>query len=302
MSKRFERVAVLMGGPSEEREVSLASGAAIADALDHAGYQVARIDVTSRELVLPSDVEAVFIALHGSYGEDGTVQAILEERGIPFTGSGSMASRIAFDKLASKKRFEEHGLPTPPWEELDAMTPRKLPLPVVVKPPRQGSSIGISIARDESAWTAAVADAARYDRTWLVEAFIPGRELTVGIVGDQILPIVEIRAPEGNYSFQAKYTKGMTEYLAPAPLPEPLAARCQETALAAYRALGARGLGRVDIRLAEDGTPYLLELNSIPGFTPTSLLPKAAAAAGIPFGALCERILNLATCELEPVD
>ena len=294
MQKRFKRVAVLMGGPSSERQVSLASGAAVAKALQSRGYDVLEIDQPGREVLIPGGVEAVFIALHGTFGEDGQLQEILQRRGMPYTGSGPEASRSAFDKLVSKSIFERAALNVPRYEVLRPGMRRTLPLPVVVKPPREGSSVGLSRVRTEAEWEQALELGFRHDKELLVEAFIPGAELTVGLVADQVLPVVEIRAPDGWYNYTAKYTKGMTEYLVPAPIPAPVARQCQEMALGAYQALGCRGMGRVDIRLTPDGVPFVLEMNTIPGFTETSLLPKAARAAGIDFPELCERILNLA--------
>lgn len=294
MARRFQHVAVLKGGPSAEREVSLASGAAVARALRGLGYDVAEIDLTTTEVLLPPSTEAVFIALHGTFGEDGTLQALLDGRGLPYTGPGAEASRIAFDKVESKRRFERAGVATPRWEVLDRGARRTLPLPVVVKPPRQGSSIGVSrVFRDEE-WAPAIDEALRYDREALVEAFVDGAELTVGVVGEQVLPVIEIRAPAGAYDYRAKYTKGVTEYLVPAPLDAETTRRCQELAWSAFAALGCRGLGRVDLRLAPDGAAFVLEVNTIPGFTETSLLPKAARQAGLDFPQLCETILNLA--------
>jgi D-alanine-D-alanine ligase len=294
MSARFRRVAVLKGGPSAEREVSLASGAAVARALRGRGYDVSEVDVTDAALDLPPDIDAVFIALHGAFGEDGGAQAVLEARGIPFTGSGSVASRVAFDKTESKRVFEKAGIATARYEVLTRGQRRTLRLPVVVKPPRQGSSIGLSKVFEEAQWASALETALAYDSEALVEAYIPGVELTVGIVGDQVLPVVEIRAPEGCYDYKAKYTKGLTEYLVPAPLSVEDTRRCQELAWQTYTALGCRGMGRVDIRLTPEGHAYVLEMNTIPGFTETSLLPKAARAAGLEFPELCDRILTLA--------
>ncbi len=291
---RFQQVAVLKGGPSAEREVSLASGAAISEALRGRGYTVHECDVDGVSLDLPAGVEAVFIALHGTYGEDGSLQAQLEARGMPFTGSGSASSRLAFDKVASKRCFDAAGIPTPAYEVLEGSARRTLPLPLVVKPPRQGSSIGISKVFAEAEWPAALEAARAFGDDVLVEAFIEGRELTVGIVGGDVFPVVEIRAPDGYYDYRAKYTKGLTQYLVPAPLEAAVAAECQELAQRVFSALGCRGLGRVDIRLTPEGRPYVLELNSIPGFTGTSLLPKAAQAAGISFPDLCEKVLDLA--------
>ena len=294
MDQRFKRVTVLMGGPSAERDVSLRSGAAIARGLRAAGYEVMELDVKGHELDIPAGTEAVFIALHGEFGEDGTVQDRLRERGIPYTGSGPEASRLAFDKIASKKAMERAGVPTPPWEVVRAGGSRTLPIPVAVKPAKQGSSIGVHLIFEEKDWTFAFQDAVKYDADVLVESFIAGHELTVGVVVDQVLPVIEIRAPDGFYNYQAKYSKGMTEYLVPAPLPAPVAEQCADYALRTFRALGCRGMGRIDFRMTPSGDLFALELNSIPGFTETSLLPKAAAAAGLSFPELCDRILRSA--------
>lgn len=296
MPKRFQHIAVLKGGPSAERQVSLASGAAIAAALRARGYEVAELDVVRPELELPAGIEAVFIALHGTFGEDGELQTLLERRGIPFTGSGSIASRLAFDKAASKRLFEQKGISTARYEVLTRGAARTLRLPVVVKPSRQGSSVGLSRVFHEDEWAPALERAFAHDAEVLVEAYIPGAELTVGIVGDQVLPVVEVRAPDGYYDYHAKYTQGVTEYLVPAPLSADDARMCQQLAWRTFVALGCRGLGRVDIRLTSEGHAYVLEMNTIPGFTETSLLPKAARAAGLEFADLCEMILNLATC------
>lgn len=297
MEKRFQRVAVLMGGPSSEREVSLRSGAAISSALRGLGYDVRDVDVVSTRVELPDDAEVAFIALHGTFGEDGTLQAQLEERGLPYTASGVAASRMAFDKIASKQLFDRHGIPTPRWEVLANGRSPSLPLPVVVKPPREGSSVGVTIVREETQWPAAAETVARMGQEVLVEEFIEGRELTVGIVGGQVLPVIEIRPHSGAYDYRSKYTQGETDYLAPAPISEPATKVCQKFAIEVFRALGCRGMGRVDIRLTPDDRPFVLELNTIPGFTETSLLPKAARCAGIEFPELCERILNLAALD-----
>ena len=301
MSKRFQKVAVLMGGPSSEREVSIRSGAAIAAALRGLGYGVADVDVTSTRVEIPPQTDAVFIALHGTFGEDGTLQAALEQRGIPYTGSGVASSRLSFDKIESKRVFERQGIPTPRYEILKNGTLRHLPLPVVVKPPREGSSVGVAIVHDESEWGKAVESVAKLGQEILVEAFIPGRELTVGVVGDQVLPVIEIRPHRGTYDYKAKYTKGETEYLVPAPVAPDVTRRCQEIAWRVFQSLGCRGMGRVDIRLTAEDEPFVLEINTIPGFTETSLLPKAARQAGIEFPELCERILNLAALDAAPV-
>lgn len=293
-TRKFNKVAVLMGGPSSERAVSLKSGAAVAKGLRIAGYTVTEVDVLDRTLSLPPSIEAAFVALHGEFGEDGQVQRLLHDRGIPYTGSAPDASRAAFDKRISKSVFSQAGIPSAPYEILASHTLRTLPLPVVVKPPCQGSTIGIHKVTRESEWPAAFAESLSYDGEVLVETFIPGRELTVGIVGDAALPVIEILAPEGWYDFDAKYTKGHSRHLCPAPLDAATELRCRSIALQTFHALGCRGLGRVDFRLDPAGNLFVLELNNIPGFTETSLLPEAALAAGIEFPDLCRRIMEMA--------
>jgi D-alanine-D-alanine ligase len=283
-----------MGGISAEREISLKSGNAVAAALAGRGHKVTSVDVTSEDFDLPKGTDVVFIALHGTYGEDGNVQAYLKSKGVPFTGADEKSSKLAFDKILSKKVFEKNGINTARYEILRGDQPRTLPLPVVVKPPRQGSSIGLAIVTTETEWTSAIHTALSFDEEILVESYIPGRELTIGVVGQEVLPIVEIRAPEGNYDYRAKYTKGVTEYLCPAPLDDETTRNCQQLAWRTFEALGVKGLGRVDVRLTDDGDPFVLELNTIPGFTETSLLPKAANAAGYSFPELCEKIIRLA--------
>ncbi len=296
MQKKFHRIAVLKGGVSAEREVSLRSGAAVAKALRAAGYDVIEVDVTRRALELPAGTEAVFLALHGEFGEDGEVQALLDARGVPYTGPGAAASRIAFDKQLTREAVARAGLPVAAGAVVrTASAVPPLPPPVVVKPLRQGSSVGCHRVLRAEDWPAAVADALRYGEA-LVERFVDGRELTVGIVGDEVLPVVEICAPDGYYDFDAKYTyaHGKTEYRVPAPLTDAEAAEARRIARGVFDAVGARGVSRVDLRLDPRDGFFVLEINTIPGFTETSLLPKAAAYAGWSFPALCERILNLA--------
>lgn len=295
--KRFHRVAVLKGGPSAERSISLLSGTAVARGLAQAGYAVTEIDITGRTLDLPSGIEGVFVALHGEFGEDGQVQSLLEQRRIPYTGSGPAASRTSIDKRLSKAIFIKAGIPTAAYEVLGPHGRRTLPLPVVVKPPCQGSTYGIHRVAAEAEWPAAFADALRYDGEVLVETFIPGRELTCGVVGDQVLPVTEIVAPDGWYDFAAKYEKGQSRHFCPAPLDETTTRQCQDIALRVFKALGCRGLGRVDFRLSPAGELFVLELNNIPGFTDTSLLPEAAQIAGIAFPDLCTRIMEMATLD-----
>jgi D-alanine-D-alanine ligase len=292
--RRFKRVAVLMGGPSSEREVSLRSGAAVARGLAQAGYDVESVDLQGPPLRLPPGVEAVFIALHGAYGEDGQIQAELDRMGMPYVGAGARASEAAMDKVVTKRLLEAAGVATPAWAAVAPGDAIPLPLPLVVKPTREGSSVGISLVFDAGAWPAAVADASRFGAV-MAEAYVPGRELTIGVVGDQALPVIEIVAPaDGWYTYANKYTKGACRYICPADLPADVEHRCRNLAWRTFEVLGCRGMGRVDLRLRPDGEAFVLELNTIPGFTETSLLPKAAAAAGIGFSALCDRILNLA--------
>lgn len=289
----LKRIAVLKGGVSGEREVSLRSGAAVAAGLREAGYAVTEVDVTTRAVTLPPGTDAVFIALHGEFGEDGAVQALLDGMGVPYTGSDAASSRAAFDKIMTKERLVAAGIPTPAFAVLQDGARPQLPLPAVVKPACQGSSIAIHCVRREAEWAAACADAGRFGRS-LVEAYVPGRELTVGVVGDEAFPVGEIIAPDAWYDYDAKYISDTTQYIFPADLEADVAQHCREMALETFRVMGCRGLARVDFRLPPGGEPTVLEINTIPGFTATSLLPKGAAAAGIGFDELCARILALA--------
>ena len=292
--KRFKKVAVLMGGPSSERAVSLRSGAAVAKALRERGYEVAEVVVgEDRSFAVPAGTEVAFVAMHGQFGEDGTIQALLRQQGVPHTGSGPEASARSFDKHRSKPAMAKAGIPTPSFEFLRRGEARTLPLPVVVKPVRQGSSVGVSRVFGEAEWPGALAGALAYDEIALVEEFIPGRELTVGVVGDVVLPLLEIVAPDGFFDYRAKYTDGVSRHVIPADLPEATVRACQAAALATFRALGCSGMGRVDIRLRPDGKFFVLELNNIPGMTELSLLPDAARAHGWSFPELCERILDM---------
>ena len=291
----YRKIAVLKGGISSEREVSLRSGAAVARGLRTLGCEVTEVDVTERRFELPAGTEAVFVVLHGTYGEDGGVQRELEAMGLPYTGSGPESCRIAFDKGLTRAACARRGIPIPEglvFQKLPEQSP--LPLPVVVKPTREGSSVGFTQVSAPEAWLPAARAALACHGEALVERYIPGREMTVGIVADQTLPVVEIRAPGGCYDYTAKYTAGRTEYLCPAPIGLELEAALAVRAAETFQAVGARGFARVDFRVDPDGRPFVLELNSIPGFTETSLLPKAAAAAGIPFPELCGRILACA--------
>ena len=294
LSRRFNRVAVLKGGVSSEREVSLRSGAAIAQGLRDGGYEVDEIDVSAKDFSLPDSIEAVFVALHGRFGEDGELQARLEREGIPFTGSGSTSSRVSFDKVLTRERLIEHNVPVPRGEVIAKASDRTIPVPCVVKPPREGSSVGCHLVFKESDWEAAFSDAAWYSEEVLVEEYIAGRELTVGVLDHQVFPVVEIKPKAEWYDYEAKYVSGDTTYVCPAELDAELAEQLQAIALQTFSCLGAEGFGRVDFRLSPENKPYVLELNAIPGFTQTSLLPKAAKAAGIGFSELCCRIMEMA--------
>ena len=304
-----KRIVVLMGGPSAEREVSLNTGKAILGALQEKGYNAVGIDLEPKNLVdqlKTAGAEVVFNAIHGKYGEDGLLQGALELLGLPYTGSGVLASAVAMDKGISKRLFLSGGIPTPRSrlysradiaDNLVKEIIIEFGTPVVVKPATQGSSIGVVIVEKEADLTAAVAGAFEYSEQVLIEEFIRGRELTVAILGDdqpQALPIIEIVPHSGRYDYQSKYTKGATEYIVPARLDEATTSVVQKQALAAFKLLGCRGIGRVDVMLGENQSPYVLEVNTIPGMTATSLVPKAAAADGISFAALCEQILQMA--------
>jgi D-alanine-D-alanine ligase len=290
---RSRKVAVLLGGPGSEREVSLRSGAAVARALQSLGAIVEEVDVKDSGFSLPSDVDLAYNMIHGTFGEDGQIQEILERRGVPYTGEGIKGSHLAFDKILSKTRFDEEGVPTGRWHVItDGEFPRLDP-PFVVKAPRQGSSVGVHIIKDVASLRAALEDCFRFGEEVLVEEFFPGRELTVGILGDEALPIIEIVPREGFYDYEHKYTKGASEYFVPAEIGGEATQAVQHAALSAKRALGLEVYSRVDVLLASDGRLNVLEINTIPGMTETSLLPKAAAVAGLDFPALCERIASL---------
>lgn len=291
---RFSRVAVLKGGPGAEREVSLKSGAAVADALRTAGLEVDELDVTGVAFEVPEAVEAVFPVLHGAFGEDGVAQARLEELGFPYVGSRSWEMPRSFDKEITHALLEKAGIPMADWCMIEPGEAVPMPAPLVLKAPRQGSSIGLEIVMNDADILEALERVRAFDPRVLAEDYVPGREVTVGFMGDQILPIVEIRPATGTYDYEAKYQRSDTEYLVPAPLSEEQEALLKELAAKTFRVLGGRHVGRVDFRVTEQGPPSVLELNPLPGFTATSLLPKAAAAFGIDFPSLCVQLINLA--------
>jgi D-alanine-D-alanine ligase len=302
-----------MGGTSAERDVSLNTGKAVARALEAAGYDVLTYDfdpaggndvfglITSQAVTRAG---VVFIALHGGEGEDGRIQALLDLIGMPYTGSGVRASAVCMDKSISKVIFEQNDITTPGWaylrdddpnvESVRAAVADIGGLPVVVKPVDQGSTIGISIVRNAGELGGAIELAREYSRGIVLERYIEGRELSVPIVGDEVFPIVEIKPKDGFYDYQRKYTRGMTDYICPAPVEESIRRRIEEDAFKAYRVLGCEGFGRVDLRLGDDGIPYFLEVNTIPGLTETSLVPMGAKARGMSFPELCDRITRLA--------
>jgi len=291
---RKKRIGVLMGGLSEEREISLKTGMAILASLRVKGYKAVAIDA-GRDLATAlrkKRVEVAFLALHGRYGEDGCVQGLLEVMGIPYTGSGVKASAMAMDKATAKKVMLCHGVSTPPscaYGEKKGMTIKP---PLVVKPASQGSAIGVSIVKKSSGIKRAVEGAMRFGGGVLIEKFIEGRELTVSILDGRALPTIEIRPKKGFYDYTAKYTKGATDFVVPAPLKKSVDNRVAKEALAAYNALGCSGAARVDVMLDKKETPYEFEVNTIPGMTNLSLFPRAAAAAGMDYPALVEEMLK----------
>jgi D-alanine-D-alanine ligase len=294
-----KHIAVLKGGPGSERAVSLATGAGVAKALRSLGAEVAEVDVEHAAFSLPNDTELAFIALHGTFGEDGQVQQILEDRGVPYTGEGVAESRLAFDKIPSKERFTRHGVTTPHWEVIRVGEQPTLPLPYVIKAPRQGSTVGVYIVKAESEVAPALRDAAKYDHEFLIEQFIPGRELTVGVLGEQALPVLEIIPKSGFYDFNDKYPflnpqgGGGAQHVCPAAIPGDLTRKIQDLALLACGSLGLKVYSRVDFMLSASDEPFVLEINTIPGMTETSLLPDAAAVTGISYPQLCLRIIEL---------
>jgi D-alanine-D-alanine ligase len=304
------RIGVLMGGQSAEREVSLRTGTAVHRSLCRRGYDAVTIDVgpTLYRDLQEQKIEVAFVSLHGPGGEDGVIQGFLESIGIPYTGSGLQANAIGMHKVTTKTILAAHRIPVPAGTVIkrgekvssgQALRAAKLRWPVVVKPASQGSTIGVTIVRKPSQWSEALALAHRYDRDAMVEAYIPGHEVTVSLIGSgentpTVLPAVEIVAPNGFYDFSAKYEKGKTQYLCPAPLSAALTKQIRALALKTYQVMGCDGAIRVDFRITPRGRPYVLEINTVPGMTETSLLPMAAKQAGIDYDDLTERILESA--------
>jgi D-alanine-D-alanine ligase len=328
-------ITVLLGGLSSERDVSLASGLRVAAALRERGHRVLCVDTAHGELSeaeeaamlaggpvkrVPPEIagrardsrtaltaaveplraigqsDVVFLALHGGTGEDGTIQALLDLTGVPYTGSGVLGSALAMDKDLSKRIFRDAGVPTADWLMAPATWEEVSPLgtPLVVKPSKQGSTVGLSLVRQQDEYEPAVAEAFRFDDEVMLEAFVPGRELTVSVLGSDVLPVGEIIPEKELYDYECKYTPGMAREIFPADLPAHVALRAQELAMKAFRALKLEGCARIDFRMTESEELYCLEANTLPGLTGTSLVPQAAAAAGISFPELCERIALLA--------
>ena len=297
-----KRVGVLLGGLSAEREISHLSGAAICKTLQERGYAVTPIEVDAHGTWMSQvrETDVVFIALHGKLGEDGTVQGVLELLGVPYTGSGVLASALAMNKPMAKRVWQVHELPTPAWQVIEKAHPCEVALtyPVVVKPSTEGSSVGVTIVRSAAALDAGLTEAWRYDPQALVETYIPGKEVTVGILGDRPLGAMEVIARGEFHSYEVKYTAGREEFILPAPLSPIVYTRVMKVALAAHQSLGCSGYSRVDTRVNEQGEIFLLEVNSLPGFTALSYLPRIAEYAGLNYGDLVEAILQQATLHI----
>lgn len=306
------KIGVLLGGRSSEREVSLRTGDAVYKALIAKGYPAVKIDVgfDIAERIKGDGVELAFLALHGKHGEDGTIQGLLEMLDIPYTGSGVLASALSMDKIAAKKMLLYEGLPTPLFktvsrykahtvglEDVSSMVLKEMGLPLVVKAPTQGSSIGITFVKHKDELAAALELAFKYDPTALVEQFIEGIELTAAVLGNDdpvALPLIEITSSTGVYDYEAKYTIGMSDHIIPPRIPLEQQNTIKYIALQTYKAIGCRGLARIDFILDREWNPYVLEVNTLPGMTATSLFPDAARAAGIEFQDLTDRIVRLA--------
>ena len=302
-----KRIGVLLGGTSAEREVSLRSGHAIYQALQGLGYNVVAVDVGQDicALLTAEGIQIAFLALHGGYGENGSIQGMLEVLGISYTGSGVLASAVAMDKEASKKVFLYHDIPVPPYVVIDRKTAEdSLPtidfsLPWVVKPASEGSSIGVSIVRQEHDFRKAIEQAYVYGSRIIVEQYIDGKEIQIGVLNGKAIGGVEVRPSLEFYSYEAKYTSGLTEYILPPEVDDVVYERAGTTALKAHQSLGCKGATRMDLRIDRKGNPYVLEINTIPGMTETSLLPKIARLAGYDFPGLIEEILRGAIHESE---
>lgn len=292
------RIGVISGGLSSEREISLRSGTAVYKALTKGGFRAELIDVTAnnyKTFINEYNFHLAFIALHGRFGEDGRVQAQMENKGIKYTGSGPEASMAALDKLRSKKMFISAGLYVPEYalvRSKDEVPSFRFSVPCVVKPRFEGSSVGLSVVKEDNQLAPAIIESLRYDNDVIVESFIAGKEVTVGVLGEKILPVVEIKTSGGVYDYTSKYMSADTEYCIPADLPEDVYRACQSAGMRAHKALGCRGFSRADIRISRSGVPYVLEVNTIPGLTERSLLPMAAISEGLDFFQLCVKMIE----------
>ncbi len=303
------KVGVIAGGISSEREVSLRSGQAIFNALKELGYDAVFIDADKElcQKIVQEKIDVAFLALHGGWGENGGIQGMLEVMGIPYTGSGILSSALAMDKEATKKIFLYHGIPVPPFRVIEKAElnnknsliaiKQEIGFPNVIKPACEGSSVGVNIARDEDSLNKALNEAFKYGDRAIVEKFIEGKEIHIGVLGDRALGGVEVRPKKGFYDYEAKYTKGMTEYILPPEINESLYEKLKDLGLRAHKALGCKGGTRVDIIVDKDENAYVLEVNTIPGMTETSLLPKIATLSGYDFKGLVKEILELAIKE-----
>ena len=303
--EKIGRIGVLMGGPSSEREISFKSGKAVFEAFRQMGLDVVAIDINTDDvkenigLIKSKGIDCAFLALHGRFGEDGQIQCILDSIELPYTGSGVEASELAMDKVLSRKIFEANGLAVPRYKVFERKSfpsawNNHLGLPLVIKPATHGSSIGLSIIDKEQDLDKAVDLAFGFDERIIIEEYIKGRELTVGILEERALPVIEIIPKKTFFDFEAKYQTGLTEYVVPAQIKDVVAERTKEAALSAHKLLGCFGCSRVDLILSQKEIPFVLEVNTIPGFTSTSLLPKAARCVGIEFGELCLKLIRLA--------
>ena len=308
-----KKIVVVMGGTSTEAEISRQTGTAILDALRSKGYNAVGMELmpeTFASDIRQSGCAIVFNALHGKFGEDGLLQGTLDMLGIPYTGSGVLAAAVTMDKAASKRVFVAEGISTPRSRtyhsfemkrDLAAEIKKEFSLPVVVKAASQGSSIGVYIVESEAELGQALQDAFKYNDVVLVEEFIRGRELTVAVWGNEehkeAFPIIEITTTSGRYDYQSKYTKGASTHIIPAPMSDAKTKEIQDLAIKTFTACGCRGVARVDMMLSEDETPYVIEVNSVPGMTELSLVPDAGRAMGVEFPELCERILEMAGFE-----
>ncbi|MEA3560191.1 MAG: D-alanine--D-alanine ligase [Candidatus Omnitrophota bacterium] len=301
-TKLRRKIGVLMGGASSEREVSLQSGRAVYEALKKGGWNVAALDIVSEKLaanqIKKAEIDVAFIALHGRFGEDGRVQALLEFLAIPYTGSGIRASRLAMDKIASREVLSSSGITVPRYTALKGIRGcqelSKMTFPLVIKPSSHGSSIGLSIIEDKKDLSPAIDKAGKYDNTIIIEEYIAGKEITVGILDQQPLPLIWLIPGNRFYDYQAKYQKGKTLHIIPALLDEDVYLKAQAAALQAHQVLNCQGFSRVDMIIDNNSNPVVLEVNTIPGFTSTSLLPLAAGAEGYGLGELCGKLVKMA--------